>query len=78
MEICDRVGTEANGPKDCMRAIVRRLNHSLPTVVMQSLTVSHISIIAKFVVIIKQNITKLILFYLFLIIIRIVIGRLCL
>ncbi|XP_054157958.1 signal transducing adapter molecule 1-like [Oppia nitens] len=38
MEICDRIGTDPNGPKDCMRAIVRRLNHSLPSVVMQSLT----------------------------------------
>ncbi|CAG2170680.1 unnamed protein product [Oppiella nova] len=38
MEICDRVGQEANGAKDCMRALVRRLNHQLPSVVMQSLT----------------------------------------
>jgi hypothetical protein len=55
MEICDRVGTEANGPKDCIRAIVRRLNHPLPTVVMQSLTVSHIDIVAKHL---RNNKTK--------------------
>lgn len=38
MEICDRVVTESNGSKECMRAIVKRLNNSVPTVVMQSLT----------------------------------------
>lgn len=40
MDICDRVGTEPNGPKECMRSIIRRLNSPLPNVAMQSLTVS--------------------------------------
>lgn len=38
MEICDRT-VEGNGPKDCLRSIVRRLNSPIPGVVMQSLTV---------------------------------------
>ncbi|CAG2106878.1 unnamed protein product, partial [Medioppia subpectinata] len=38
LEICDRVGSDPNGAKDCMRALIRRLNHTLPHVVMQSIT----------------------------------------
>lgn len=40
MEICDKVGNSSNNAKECLRSIIRRLNHTDPHVVVQAITVS--------------------------------------
>ena len=39
MSVCDRVGATKDGPKECLRALVRRLNNQDPHVVLQAIVV---------------------------------------
>jgi len=38
MDFCDRVQATKDGPRDCLKSIIRRLNHQDPHVVIQAIT----------------------------------------
>lgn len=40
LDICDRVGTTTQAPKECLRSIMKRLGHRDPHVALQGLTVN--------------------------------------
>lgn len=39
MDICDKVGTSTVNVKECLKVVIKRLNHNDPHVVMQAITV---------------------------------------
>ena len=39
MDFCDRVQATKDGPRDCLKSIMKRLNHQDPHVVIQAVTV---------------------------------------
>lgn len=42
LDICDKVSTSPQAPKECLRSIIRRLNHPDPHVAIQAITVNFI------------------------------------
>ena len=44
LDVCDKVKAITTGPKDCLRAVLKRLNHPNPHVAKQAVIVSKIGI----------------------------------
>ena len=44
LDVCDKVKAITTGPKDCLRAVLKRLNHPNPHVAKQAVIVSKIRI----------------------------------
>jgi len=42
LDICDKVSTSPQAPKECLRSIIRRLNHPDPHVAIQAIVVNKI------------------------------------
>ncbi len=45
LDVCDRVKAYTSGPRDCLKAIFRRLNHQNPHVAKQAVIVSSQSLL---------------------------------
>jgi signal transducing adaptor molecule len=43
LDVCDKVKAYTAGPRDCLKAILRRLNHPNPHVAKQAVIVSMLS-----------------------------------
>ena len=42
LDVCDKVKAITTGPKDCLRAIIKRLYHQNPHVAKQAVIVIHL------------------------------------
>ena len=42
MDFCDRVQATKDGPRDCLKSIMKRLNNQDPHVVIQAITVKYV------------------------------------
>ena len=43
LDVCDKIKATTAGPKDCLRSILKRLNHPNPHVAKQAVNVSSLA-----------------------------------